>query len=118
MTTEAKDRRYEAFLRGFVAARDPKNPHDTLLALQEAEAAWASYCTNNGFSVSLGEAAVIAWSRHETFVREALSRHETFVHGFIVARAAKVQRLSLLARDEAETAWHVHLSHTEAAAHV
>jgi hypothetical protein len=118
MTTQAKDQRYEAFLHGFVAARDPRNPHDTLLALQEAEAAWASYCANDGFSVSLGEAAVIDWSRHETFVREAMSKHETFVHGFVAARAAKVQRLALLALDEAETAWRVHLGHTEAAAHV
>lgn len=32
--------RHEAFLHGFVAARDPKNPRDTLLALEEAERAW------------------------------------------------------------------------------
>lgn len=33
--------RHEGFLQGFVAARDPKNPRDTLLTLEEAERAWA-----------------------------------------------------------------------------
>lgn len=32
--------RHEAFVHGFVAARDPKNPRDTLLTLEEAERAW------------------------------------------------------------------------------
>lgn len=32
--------RHEGFVRGFVAARDPKNPRDTLFALEEAERAW------------------------------------------------------------------------------
>ena len=32
--------RHEGFLHGFVAARDPKNPRDTLLALEEAERTW------------------------------------------------------------------------------
>jgi hypothetical protein len=32
--------RHEGFMHGFVAARDPKNPRDTLLALEEAERAW------------------------------------------------------------------------------
>ena len=35
--------RHEAFLHGFVAARDPKNPRDTLLALEDAERAWIIY---------------------------------------------------------------------------
>jgi hypothetical protein len=32
--------RHEGFLHGFVVARDPKNPRDTLLVLEEAERAW------------------------------------------------------------------------------
>jgi hypothetical protein len=32
--------RHEGFLQGFVAARDPKNPLDTLRTLEEAERAW------------------------------------------------------------------------------
>lgn len=32
--------RHEGFMHGFVAACDPKNPRDTLLALEEAERAW------------------------------------------------------------------------------
>ena len=32
--------RHEGFVHGFVAARDPKNPRDTLLVLEEAERAW------------------------------------------------------------------------------
>ena len=32
--------RHEGFVHGFVAARDPKSPHDTLLVLEEAERAW------------------------------------------------------------------------------
>lgn len=32
--------RREAFIHGFVAARDPKNPRDTLLVLEEAERAY------------------------------------------------------------------------------
>ena len=32
--------RHESFLHGFVTARDPKNPHDTLRVLEEAEHAW------------------------------------------------------------------------------
>lgn len=32
--------RHEAFVQGFVAARDPKNPRDTLFTLEEAERAW------------------------------------------------------------------------------
>ena len=32
--------RHEGFLHGFVAARDPKNPRDMLLVLEEAERAW------------------------------------------------------------------------------
>lgn len=34
---------HETFLHGFVAARDPKNPRDTLLVLEEAEQAWNVY---------------------------------------------------------------------------
>ena len=33
--------RHEGFVHGFVAARDPKTPRDTLLVLEEAERAWA-----------------------------------------------------------------------------
>ena len=33
--------RHEAFLHGFVAARDPKNPGQTLRVLEEAERAWS-----------------------------------------------------------------------------
>lgn len=33
--------RREAFIHGFVAARDPRNPRDTLLVLEEAERAYA-----------------------------------------------------------------------------
>jgi len=118
MTTQSNDPRYEVFLHGFVAARDPKNPGDTLLSLQEAEPAWASYCANKGLSVNLegGTAAINALLGY--LLREAFSQYEVFVHGFIAARAAKVQRLSLLALDEAETAWRVHLDHTETASHV
>lgn len=36
--------RHESFVHGFVAARDPKNPHDTLLVLEEAERAWILHC--------------------------------------------------------------------------
>lgn len=32
--------RHEDFIHGFVAARDPKTPRDTLLVLEEAERAW------------------------------------------------------------------------------
>ncbi len=32
--------RHEGFVHGFVAAKDPKNPRDTLLTLEEAERAW------------------------------------------------------------------------------
>ena len=32
--------RHEGFVHGFVAARDPKTPRDTLLVLEEAERAW------------------------------------------------------------------------------
>ena len=32
--------RHEGFVHGFVAARDPKTPGDTLLVLDEAEQAW------------------------------------------------------------------------------
>jgi hypothetical protein len=32
--------RHEGFLHGFVAARDPKTPRDTLFTLEEAERAW------------------------------------------------------------------------------
>ncbi len=32
--------RHEGFVHGFVAARDPKTPHATLLVLEEAERAW------------------------------------------------------------------------------
>lgn len=35
--------RREAFVHGFVAARDPKTPHDTLLMLEEAERAYILY---------------------------------------------------------------------------
>lgn len=35
--------RREAFVHGFVAARDPKTPRDTLLVLEEAEHAWVIY---------------------------------------------------------------------------
>jgi hypothetical protein len=116
--TQAKDHRYEAFLHGFVAARDPKNPRDTLVAIQEAETAWAGYCASGGLCIRLEEAAMIDWSRHETFVLEALSSHEAFVSGFITARAAKIQPLSLLMLDDAEAAGLIHLEHAEAAAHV
>ena len=37
--------RHEAFLHGFVAARDPKTPRDTLLILEEAERAWIVHLT-------------------------------------------------------------------------
>ena len=41
MNSHQKDLlRREAFVQGFVAARDPKNPRDTLLTLEEAERAW------------------------------------------------------------------------------
>jgi hypothetical protein len=41
MNSHQKDLlRHEGFVRGFVAARDPKNPRDTLLTLEEAERAW------------------------------------------------------------------------------
>ena len=40
--------RHEAFLHGFVAARDPKDPRDTLLVLEEAERAWAVYIRHEG----------------------------------------------------------------------
>jgi hypothetical protein len=32
--------RHEGFVHGFVAARDPQTPRDTLLTLEEAERAW------------------------------------------------------------------------------
>ena len=35
--------RHQAFLQGFVAARNPANPQDSLLALAEAEIAYAEY---------------------------------------------------------------------------
>lgn len=35
--------RHEGFMHGFVAAREPKKPRDTLLALEEAERAWLIY---------------------------------------------------------------------------
>jgi len=35
--------RHEGFVHGFVAARDPKTPRDTLLVLEEAEREWAIY---------------------------------------------------------------------------
>lgn len=35
--------RHEAFVQGFVAARDPKKPHDTLRACEEADRAFAIY---------------------------------------------------------------------------
>ena len=35
--------RHEGFVHGFVAARDPKTPRDTLLTLEEAERAWVIY---------------------------------------------------------------------------
>ena len=35
--------RHEGFLHGFVAARDPKNPRDTLHTLEEAARAWTVY---------------------------------------------------------------------------
>ena len=37
--------RHEAFIHGFVAARDPKYPGDTLRVLEEAEAAWLAHLT-------------------------------------------------------------------------
>lgn len=41
MNSHQKDLiRREAFMQGFVAARDPKNPHDTLRVLEEADRAW------------------------------------------------------------------------------
>ncbi len=44
MNAHQKDQiRHEAFVHGFVAARDPKKPRDTLLALEEAERAWDIY---------------------------------------------------------------------------
>ena len=110
--------RYGSFVHGFVAARDPKNPRDTLLALQEAETSWTDYCVNGGLSFNLesGSPAVDALLHHVT--REALSQHEVFVHGFVAARSAKAHRLSLLMLDEAETAWRVHLGHAKETAHV
>lgn len=35
--------RHEGFVHGFVAARDPKTPRDTLLILEEAERAWLTH---------------------------------------------------------------------------
>lgn len=35
--------RHEGFVHGFVAARDPKTPKDTLLVLEEAERAWTVF---------------------------------------------------------------------------
>ena len=35
--------RREGFVHGFVAARDPKTPHATLLVLEEAERAWTAH---------------------------------------------------------------------------
>lgn len=35
--------RYEGFISGYVVARDPKTPRDTLLALEEAERAWLNF---------------------------------------------------------------------------
>jgi len=35
--------RREAFVQGFVAARDPKNPHDTLIVLEQADRAWTDH---------------------------------------------------------------------------
>ena len=41
MNSHQKDLiRREAFVQGFVAARDPKTPRDTLLVCQEADQAW------------------------------------------------------------------------------
>lgn len=40
--------RHEGFLQGFVAAREPKNPHDTLLVLEEAERAYAVHVEQTG----------------------------------------------------------------------
>lgn len=37
------DARREAFLQGFVVARDPKTPHDTLVVLADAEHAFADH---------------------------------------------------------------------------
>lgn len=39
--TREDNLRHEGFVHGFVAARDPKTPRDTLLVLEEAERAWA-----------------------------------------------------------------------------
>lgn len=38
--------RREAFVQGFVAARDPKTPGDTLLVLEEADRAYAVFMTH------------------------------------------------------------------------
>lgn len=44
MNSHQKDLlRHEAFVHGFVAARDPKNPGATLLVLEEAEYAWKQH---------------------------------------------------------------------------
>lgn len=41
MNSHQKDLlRHEGFVHGFVAAREPKTAHDTLLVLEEAERAW------------------------------------------------------------------------------
>ena len=34
---------HEGFVHGFVEARAPKTPRDTLLALEEAESAWLAF---------------------------------------------------------------------------
>jgi len=42
MSNHQKDLlRHDGFVHGFVAARDPKTPRDTLLVLEEAERTWA-----------------------------------------------------------------------------
>lgn len=40
MNKHPKDLLRQGFMHGFVAARDPKTPRDTLLTLEEAERAW------------------------------------------------------------------------------
>lgn len=43
--------RREAFVHGFVAARDPKTPRETLLVLEEADRAWTTHVAQRKESV-------------------------------------------------------------------
>lgn len=56
--------RHEGFVHGFVAARGPKTPRDTLLVLEEAESAW---------TVHLAQQA----AAKQTAVPQAPTRQET-----------------------------------------